>query len=158
MSVVSKSTRSDDHPPDQHPIPAHTRNTVEKGTVLPGYGNPIPVPVPVTGLSRCYPYPCIPVTGLSWCYPYPCHSLHVTVLKFPMSADESTIVTRNEIKHSSSTPVHSHFISLAFRTCSSNGLFKGRLLDALQVCIAHQRCTQTVSERSHQSHIPAARQ
>ena len=24
----------------------HTRDTVEKGTVLPGYGNPEPVPVP----------------------------------------------------------------------------------------------------------------
>jgi hypothetical protein len=42
---MSKSTRSDDHPPDRHPIPAHTHNTMEKGTVLPGYGNPIPVPV-----------------------------------------------------------------------------------------------------------------
>jgi hypothetical protein len=52
MSVVSKSTRSDDHPPDRHPIPAHTCNTVEKGTVLPGYGNPIPVPIPVSLLTH----------------------------------------------------------------------------------------------------------
>jgi hypothetical protein len=52
MSVVSKSTRSDDHPPDWYPIPAHTHNTVEKGMVLPGYGNPIPVPVPMHTRDR----------------------------------------------------------------------------------------------------------
>jgi hypothetical protein len=47
---VSESTRSDDHSPDQHSstgIPAHTHNTMEKGMVLPGYGNPIPILIPM---------------------------------------------------------------------------------------------------------------
>jgi hypothetical protein len=40
--------RSDDHSPDQNAgtgIPTHTHNTVEKGMVLPGYGNLKPVPI-----------------------------------------------------------------------------------------------------------------
>jgi hypothetical protein len=65
MSVMSKSTRSDDHPPDQHPIPAHTRNTVEKGTVLPGYGNPIPVPVPMHTHDRIITVLPVPVSLLN---------------------------------------------------------------------------------------------
>jgi hypothetical protein len=65
MSVVSKSTRSDDHPPDWHPIPAHTHNTVEKGTVLPGYGNPIHVPVPMRTCDRKHMVLPVPVSCLS---------------------------------------------------------------------------------------------
>jgi hypothetical protein len=65
MSIVSKSTRSDDHPPDRHPIPAHTRNTVEKGMVLPGYGNPIPVPIPVHTHDRIITVLPIPVSLLN---------------------------------------------------------------------------------------------
>jgi hypothetical protein len=67
MSVMSKSTRSDDHPPDRHPIPTHTRNTVEKGMVLPGYGNPIPVPVPVHTRDRIIMVLPIPMSLLSSC-------------------------------------------------------------------------------------------
>src|ERR1700733_13339943 len=42
-------------------IPGRTRNTVETGTVLHGFGKLKPVPVPVhtrDTLSRVYPYPC----------------------------------------------------------------------------------------------------
>jgi hypothetical protein len=42
-------------------IPVHTRDTVETGTVLRGFGKLKPVPVPVhtrDTLSRVYPYPC----------------------------------------------------------------------------------------------------
>jgi hypothetical protein len=42
----------------------HTRNTVEKGTVLPRYGNPEPIPIPehtcdhiITGLPVPVSYP-----------------------------------------------------------------------------------------------------
>jgi hypothetical protein len=41
--------RSDDHSPDQNAstgIPAHTHNTMEKGMILPGYGNLESVPIP----------------------------------------------------------------------------------------------------------------
>jgi hypothetical protein len=69
MSVVSKSTRSDDHPPDRHPIPAHTRNTVEKGTVLPGYGNPIPVLVPMHMPDQKHMVLPVPMSCLKCCLP-----------------------------------------------------------------------------------------
>ena len=39
-SIMNESTRSDDHSPDWH-----THNTMEKGTVLPRYGNVWPVPI-----------------------------------------------------------------------------------------------------------------
>jgi hypothetical protein len=43
---VSESTRSYDHSPDREIRYRHTRNPCVKGTVFPGYGNPIPAPVP----------------------------------------------------------------------------------------------------------------
>ena len=64
---MSKSTRSYDHSPDWKfgtRIPVHTRNTVEMGTVLHGFGKLKPVPV--------YTH-----DTLSWVYLYPCHSLVV---------------------------------------------------------------------------------
>ena len=47
-----------------------------------GYRNPNP-----------YPYPCVPVTGLSRCYPYPCHSL-------PPAEREETM-TRSNVDNTS---------------------------------------------------------
>ena len=41
--------------------PVHTHDTVETGTVLPGFGKLKPIPAPVhtrDTLSRVYPYPC----------------------------------------------------------------------------------------------------
>jgi hypothetical protein len=49
-NVMSKSTRSYDHSPDQMfgtGIPVHTHNTVETGTVLPGFSKLEPVPIPM---------------------------------------------------------------------------------------------------------------
>ena len=45
--------------------PVHTRDTVETGTVLPGFGKLKPIPAPVhtrDTLSRVYPYPCHALT------------------------------------------------------------------------------------------------
>ena len=44
--------------------PVHTRDTMETGTVLPGFGKLKPIPAPVHTRDT-----------LSWVYPYPCHAL-----------------------------------------------------------------------------------
>ena len=65
-SIMSESTRSDDHSPDQNP------------------GTDIPVTLwkrvqccPGMAMSNPHLYLSIPMSRLSRCYPYLCHALHV---------------------------------------------------------------------------------
>jgi hypothetical protein len=60
--------RSDDHSPDQNVgtgIPTHTCNTVEKSTVLPGYSNLEPIPVPEHTRFRIHMVLPVPVSHLN---------------------------------------------------------------------------------------------
>ena len=59
--------------------PVHTRDTVEMGMVLPGFGKLKPIPAP---MHTC--------DTLSQVYPYPCHAL-TTVASQPAAARASVV-------------------------------------------------------------------
>jgi hypothetical protein len=62
--VSSESTKSSDDSPDRNLVTRIPVNPWQRVRVCPG-----------TAIRNPYPYPNIPVTGLSRCYPYPCHTL-----------------------------------------------------------------------------------
>ena len=61
VQVAGMGCNTDDHSPDQNAstsIPTNTHYTVENGTVLPGYANPVTQAVPISRYTQCYLYPC----------------------------------------------------------------------------------------------------
>jgi hypothetical protein len=74
-SVMSESTRSDDHSPDQNPSTDIPITLWKRIRCCPGMA-----------MSDPHLYPSVPVSRLSRCYPYPCHALCVLAPYFHVTS------------------------------------------------------------------------